>query len=68
MQKAWQKEVARYFPRGPNQQADIADPNLLDHAIWYVNTRFSKPYPGEARILSPIQLRRAGAVERVDRN
>ena len=33
LQKAWQKEVARYFPQGPDQKPDIADPNLLDHAI-----------------------------------
>ena len=32
LQKAWQQEVAHYFPRGPNQQADLADPNLLDRA------------------------------------
>ena len=59
IQKAWQVEVARYFPRGPNQKPDIADPNLLNHAIWYANTSFSKPYPGEKRILYPAQLRPA---------
>jgi YVTN family beta-propeller protein len=57
LQRAWQTEVARYFPRGPHQVADIADPNLLDHAIWYATTKFSKPFPGEARLLYPRQLR-----------
>jgi hypothetical protein len=57
LQKAWQQEVARYFPRGPNQKADVADPNLLDHAIWYVNTKFSRPYPGQKRILYPKEIR-----------
>jgi YVTN family beta-propeller protein len=66
--KAWQTEVARYFPRGPNQKADIADPNLLDHAIWYVNTGFSKPFPGEKRILHPKQLRPVGDQDRLDLN
>ena len=34
LERAWQREVAKYFPQGPNQEADIADPNLLNHAIW----------------------------------
>jgi len=66
LQKAWQQEVARYFPRGPNQQADLADPNLLDHAIWYVNTNCSRPYPGQKRILYPKEIRPAESDERVD--
>lgn len=57
LQRAWQTEVARYFPHGPSQVPDIADPNLLDHAIWYATTRFSKPFPGEARLLYPSELR-----------
>jgi hypothetical protein len=60
LQRAWQTEVARYFPNGPHQVADIADPNLLDHAIWYATTKFTKPFPGEARLLYPTQLRAAG--------
>jgi hypothetical protein len=60
--------VRRYFPRGPNQKADIADPNLLDHAIRYVNTGFSKPFPGEKRILYPKQLRPIGDHDRLDLN
>ena len=46
-QRAWQTKVARYFPHGPNQKPDIADPNLLDHAIWYATSNFSKPFPGD---------------------
>ena len=56
LEKAWQIEVAKYFPQGPNQQADLADPNLLNHAIWYTNTHFSKPFPREKRVLYPKQL------------
>jgi YVTN family beta-propeller protein len=68
IRKAWQDEVARYFPRGPNQKPDIADPNLLNHAIWYANTNFSKPYPGERRIFFPSQLRSARADDGIDLN
>jgi YVTN family beta-propeller protein len=66
LQKAWQQEVARYFPRGPNQKPDVADPNLLDHAIWYVNTKFSRPYPGQKRILYPKEIRSSENDERLD--
>jgi hypothetical protein len=66
LQKAWQIEVARYFPKGPDQKPDVADPNLLNHAIWYVNTKFSKPYPGEKRILYPSEMRSVGAPARLD--
>jgi YVTN family beta-propeller protein len=59
LEKAWQVEVAKYFPRGPDQEADLADPNLLNHAIWYTNTHFSKPFPGEKRVLYPSQLHAA---------
>jgi len=34
LERAWQREFAKYFPQGPNQEADIGDPNLLNHAIW----------------------------------
>jgi hypothetical protein len=59
LQRAWQTEVAHYFPHGPNQTPDIADANLLDHAIWYANSNFARPFPGEARLLYPKQLRSA---------
>jgi len=68
IRKAWQTEVARYFPRGPNQKPDIGDPNLLNNAIWYANTNFPKPYPGEKRILYPTQLRPARTDASVDLN
>jgi YVTN family beta-propeller protein len=58
LQREWQHAVERYFPHGPDQQPDIADPNLLDHAIWYATTNFTKPFPGEKRILHPKELPR----------
>ena len=57
LQRAWEAEVARYFPHGPKQTPDIADANLLDHAIWYATHDFSKPFPGERRILYPREAR-----------
>jgi hypothetical protein len=60
---AWQTAVSKYFPKGPGQQADIADPNLLDHAIWYATTHYSKPFPGDKRILYPREIRPAEPAE-----
>jgi hypothetical protein len=57
LERAWQTAIARFFPPGPNQHPDEADPALLDHAIWYANTHFSKPFPGEKRVLFPGELR-----------
>jgi hypothetical protein len=65
LEKAWQTEVAKYFPHGP-QQADLADPNLLNHAIFYTNTNFTKPFPGEKRILYPSQLHLTAVIKDVD--
>ena len=66
LEKAWQRAVAKYFPQGPNQEADIADPNLLNHAIWYTDTHFSKPFPGEKRILYPRELHLTAARSDLD--
>jgi len=66
LQKAWQKEVARYFPKGPNQVADIANPNLLNHAIWYANSNYSKPFPGETKVLFPNEVLRTTTTAKPD--
>ena len=66
LQKAWQKEVARYFPKGPNQVADIANPNLLNHAIWYANSNYSKPFPGETKVLYPNEVLRTATTAKPD--
>ena len=63
LERARQTAVARYFPHGPNQQPDTADPNLLDHAIWYAN---SQSFPGGKRILFPGELRSTGVRARHD--
>jgi YVTN family beta-propeller protein len=60
LEKAWRKQLAKFFPLGPNQAPDIADPSLLNHAIWYATRGFSIPYPGERRVFSPDQLKATG--------
>jgi len=66
LQKDLQKEVTRYFPKGPNQVADIANPNLLNHAIWYANSNYSKPFPGETKVLYPNEVLRTATTAKPD--
>ena len=35
---------------------DAIDDRLLNHAIWYADTGFRKPYPGESRVLLPSEV------------
>jgi hypothetical protein len=37
---------------------DQVDHNLLNHAIWYVSTGYTRPYPGEKQVLSPTKVAR----------
>jgi YVTN family beta-propeller protein len=39
-------------------QEDRVDPVLMNHAVWYASTHFTRPYPGESRILLPSQVTR----------
>ena len=39
-------------------QEDRVDPVLMNHAVWYASTHFTRPYPGESRILLPSQVAR----------
>ena len=66
LQRAWQNELVKSFPRGPRQEPDKADPNIMNHAIWYSMKNYSTPYPGEKRILFPNQVKMA--VARDDNN
>jgi hypothetical protein len=54
MQKAWREAEIAMFQGHP--KADSQDANLLNHSIWYQCTNFSRPYPGESRVLWPKEL------------
>jgi hypothetical protein len=57
VQLAWQQESAKMFARP--QKADSADPNILNHAIWYATKGFNTPYPGEKTVLFPSEVKRS---------
>jgi YVTN family beta-propeller protein len=52
MQKAWLKATAEIM-NGKYDKADAVDPNFLNHVIWYSATNWTRPYPGENKVLMP---------------
>ena len=34
-------------------KADAVDPNFLNHVTWYASTGWTRPYPGEIKVLMP---------------
>jgi hypothetical protein len=50
--KAWAQWSAKQDWQGP----DRANPAQLNRAIWYAAHRFTQPYPGESRILTPGEV------------
>lgn len=58
MEKAWMKATAKVM-KGKYDKADSVDPNFLNHVTWYVTTGWSKPYPGEDKVLAPGPLVKA---------
>jgi hypothetical protein len=66
LQRAWRDRLASFFPTGPHQKPDVADPVLLNHAIWYATKGFSTPYPGDHKVMYPNELK--PAANRTDRD
>ena len=52
MQKSWMLASMKVMD-GKTNKADSVEENFLNHVIWYSATDFTRPYPGEARILAP---------------
>jgi hypothetical protein len=52
LQKAWFDATAEVM-KDKITKADAADPNFLNHVVWYSATGWKLPYPGERKILSP---------------
>ncbi|WP_214317402.1 bifunctional YncE family protein/alkaline phosphatase family protein [Nonomuraea sediminis] len=50
---AWQKDQ-RFT--GKNAIPDYASPALMDHFTWYQAHNWDTPYPGEVRILTPVEV------------
>ena len=58
MQKAWLSASTKMM-LDKFKKADSADPEFLNHAIWYSATDWKRPYPGETRIKAPAPFVKA---------
>jgi YVTN family beta-propeller protein len=57
IRRDWARASARMFLTGFRPDADQYE-NLINHANWYSTKGFSTPYPGEARVLKPGELKK----------
>ncbi|MCL2716559.1 MAG: alkaline phosphatase family protein [Alphaproteobacteria bacterium] len=60
VQKAW-IEANDGMMKGAQTRADAADPDFLNHSIWYSATGWKRPYPGEREVLMPAAFVKAAA-------
>jgi hypothetical protein len=54
--RAWELASGKMFSAWP--PVPDTDERFLNRAIWYANTNFSRPYPGDNRVLLPSELPR----------
>ncbi|MDX6428733.1 MAG: hypothetical protein QOE54_1099, partial [Streptosporangiaceae bacterium] len=52
----WQAWKSQQPFAGPNAKADSANPEQMNHFLWYEAHGWTKPYPGETKIYSPDQV------------
>ena len=55
---AWNRASNEMF-KGKFNKSDSVDETFLNHAIWYSATDFTRPYPGETKVLMPSDLKLA---------
>jgi YVTN family beta-propeller protein len=58
LHRAWEQESVKMFSPWP-PHPDTADENLMRRVIWYANFDFKRPFPGDDRVLLPIEVRRS---------
>lgn len=52
LRAAWLKKKAEIFA-GKQNKPDAEDPDTVNHLNWYMTTGFTRPYPGEKKVLMP---------------
>jgi hypothetical protein len=63
LEREWSLASDSWFA-GKERKLGAADPNKLNHAIWYSATGFKHPYPGESRLLRPTEVSLRGSCPR----
>ena len=57
LEVAWLKRKKQVFA-GKLNKPDAEDPETVNHFNWYMSTGFTRPYPGETKILPPTAFRK----------
>jgi YVTN family beta-propeller protein len=65
LKAAWNHASNEMF-RAKFNKADAVDENLLNHVIWYSTTGFTRPYPGEKKVLMPSDVKPASRSEEIE--
>jgi hypothetical protein len=55
LKAAWLRKKREIFA-GKLTKPDAEDPNIVNHLNWYQATGFTRPYPGEKKVLHPSEL------------
>ncbi len=55
---AWLQKKKQVFA-GKLNKPDSEDPDTVNHLNWYMSTNFTRPYPGEKKIMPPSAFRKA---------
>ena len=57
MQVAWMERKKQVFA-GKLTKPDAEDPETVNHLNWYMSTGFTRPYPGESKVLPPTAFKK----------
>jgi YVTN family beta-propeller protein len=65
MKAAWMQKKKQVFA-GKLTKPDAEDPDTVNHYNWYMSTGFTRPYPGESKILPPSAFKKAAPAGDLD--
>jgi hypothetical protein len=60
LKAAWIQKRNEIFA-GKMTKPDAEDPNIVNHLNWYLATGFTRPFPGEKRVLHPSEFKISSA-------
>jgi YVTN family beta-propeller protein len=59
LRTGWMKKKAEVFA-GKQHRPDAEDPDVVNHLNWYEATGFTRPYPGESKVLPASAFKKSG--------
>jgi hypothetical protein len=65
LRMAWIQKKQEIFA-GKLTKPDAEDPNIVNHLNWYEATGFTRPYPGEDKVLPPSEFQVSTAARDAD--